>query len=221
MFIQWQKKDCTLAAISQHRDDNMLSLCISEVQLSPKWHTDNNIHSCCIETKEEAFLIIDKQHIFTFPHLKVISPWSSTQCLQCEDVPIKKQQAYLFIQERLGKKTPAPVLQLREKPLTNLTFLPLFFHTHTFNFFDWSFCASYLLFNYCRRGRNTHRGSGFKPTCTFHYPCFSSFKKAWLSKAMIHENSYPEALGCRTSYCKICRQPIYILYPNLTTRETL
>lgn len=104
LFMPWQKTDRAQLRYHNAGDDNMLSLCISEVQPSPKWHTDNNIHSCCIETKDEAFLIIDKQHIFTFPHLKVISPWSSTQCLQCEDVPIKKQQAHLLIQEDLARK---------------------------------------------------------------------------------------------------------------------
>lgn len=97
------KEQCQ-AQISQYREDSMPSLYISEVQLSPKWHIDNNIRSCCIETKGKAILIIDKQHIFTFPHFKTITPWSSTQCLQCEDVPIKKLQAYLFVQEGLARK---------------------------------------------------------------------------------------------------------------------
>jgi hypothetical protein len=68
----------------------MCCLCISEMQLSLKWHIDNNVHSCRMETKGKASLIIDKQHIFTFPHFKVISPSSSVRRLQREDVPIKR-----------------------------------------------------------------------------------------------------------------------------------
>lgn len=123
MCLSASKEELCKAIVSQYRDDSVPSLYISEVQPSPKWHIDNNIHSGGTETKDEAFLIIDMQHIFTFPHFKMISPWSSTQCLQREDVPIKKTQAYLFVQEDLARKRIPPPFQLWVKPVTNFTFL--------------------------------------------------------------------------------------------------
>lgn len=107
-------KELCQAVISQYRQDNMPSLYISEVQLSPKWHIDNNIHSCCIETKGKAFLIIDKQHIFTFPHFKMISPSSSTQCLQCEDVPIKNYRRTCLFRKAWQENTLPSVPALGE-----------------------------------------------------------------------------------------------------------
>lgn len=115
----------------------MPSLYISEVQLSPKWHIDNNIHSCCIETKGKAFLIIDKQHIFTFPHFKMISPSSSTQCLQCEDVPIKNYRRTCLFRKAWQENTPPSVPALGEA-INQLNLTSLFFS-------DCSFCTSYLL----------------------------------------------------------------------------
>lgn len=111
------------------RRDNIPSLYISEVQLSPKWHIDNNIHSCCIETKGKAFLIIDKQHIFTFLHFKMISPSSSTQCLQCEDVPIKNYRRTCLFRKTWQENILPSVPGLGEaiKQL-NLTFLFFFKH---------------------------------------------------------------------------------------------
>lgn len=108
MCLSASKEELCKAIVSQYRDDSVPSLYISEVQPSPKWHIDNNIHSGGTETKDEAFLIIDMQHIFTFPHFKMISPWSSTQCLQREDVPIKKNTGIPVCSGRLGKKTHPP-----------------------------------------------------------------------------------------------------------------
>lgn len=123
----------------------MPSLYISEVQLSPKWHIDNNIHSCCIETKGKAFLIIDKQHIFTFPHFKMISPSSSTQCLQCEDVPIKNYRRTCLFRRAWQENTPLPSVPALGEAINqlNLTFFYFFFYTH--HIFDCSFCVSYLI----------------------------------------------------------------------------
>lgn len=139
-------KELCQAVISQYREDNMPSLYISEVQLSPKWHIDNNIHSSCIETKGKAFLIIDKQHIFTFPHFKMISPSSSTQCLQCEDVPIKNYRHTCLFRKAWQENTLPSVPTLGEAinqlNLTLFFFFSSFFSHHTF---DCSFCASYLI----------------------------------------------------------------------------
>lgn len=135
-------KELCQAVISQHREDNMPSLYISEVQLSPKWHIDNNIHSCCIETKGKAFLIIDKQHIFTFPHFRTISLSSSTQCLQCEDVPIKKYRRTCLFREKAWQENTFPSVPALGKAINQLN-LTCLFPTH--HFFDCSFCASYLM----------------------------------------------------------------------------
>lgn len=83
-----------------------------------------------------ASLIIDKQHIFTFPHFETISPSSSTQRLQREDVPYQKVQAYLFVWEGLPRKyppalPPTPIPALGEK--SNQLFLSFLFYS--------SFCA--------------------------------------------------------------------------------
>lgn len=114
-------KERCQAVVSQYSGDNMPSLYISEVQLSPKWHIDNNIHSCCIETKGEAFLIIDKQHIFTFSFFqndKSFKLHSASAVWRC---PYQKLQAYLFVQEALARKYLPLLFQRRVKPLTNLT----------------------------------------------------------------------------------------------------
>lgn len=76
-----------------------------------------------------ASLIIDKQHIFTFPHFKTISPSSSTRRLQREDVPYQKVQAYLFVWEGLPRKYPPHPLGENSNQLTlTVSFLyPFFF----------------------------------------------------------------------------------------------
>ena len=123
-------KELCQAVISQYRDDNMPSLYISEVQLSPKWHIDNNIHSCCIETKGKAFLIIDKQHIFTFPRFKMISPSSSTQCLQCEDVPIKNYRRTCLFRKAWQENTLPSLLAAPGEAINQLNFIFLFYISH-------------------------------------------------------------------------------------------
>lgn len=125
----------------------MACLCISGVQLSPKWHIDNGIHSLCIGTKGEAFLIIDKQHIFTLPHFKVISPSSCTERLQWEDVPINDyRRTCLFRKARQQKTLPVPAEAINLFDLT--------FSTHPAC--DGSFCAA--------RPRFIHRGGLRSPT---------------------------------------------------------
>lgn len=149
--LSFNMKELCQAVISQYREDNRPSLYISEVQLSPKWHIDNNIHTCRIETKGKAFLIIDKQHIFTFPHFKMISHSSSTQCLQCEDVPIKNYRRTCLFRKAWQENTLPSVAALGEAinqlDLTWLFFLHIIFLIAPF--------VLHISFNCTRRGGNT------------------------------------------------------------------
>lgn len=154
-------KELCQAVISQYRQDNMPSLYISEVQLSPKWHIDNNIHSCCIETKGKAFLIIDKQHIFTFPHFKMISPSSSTQCLQCEDVPIKNYRRTCLFRKAWQENTLPSVPALGEA-INQLNFLFFFFFSLTHHIF-WLLLLCFIShFIELERGKQRYEACNFE-----------------------------------------------------------
>lgn len=128
------------AVISQHRVDNMPSLCISEVQLSPKWHIDNNIHRNKrqgIPNYWQATYI----YFSAFQNDKSFKLHSVSAVWRC---PYQKLQAYLFVQEGLPRKLPSPLLLCWVKPLTNLTWLGLFFFYTPFFFlplYIWSICV--------------------------------------------------------------------------------
>lgn len=87
-----------------------------------------------------ASLIIDKQHIFTFPHFKTISPSSSTRRLQREDVPYQKVQAYLFVWEGLKIHPPSPPTPALGENSNQLSF--------TFSFlYPFFFIAPFVLYS--------------------------------------------------------------------------
>lgn len=123
-----------------------------------------------IETKGKAFLIIDKQHIFTFPHFKMISPSSSTQCLQCEDVPIKNYRRTCLFRNACQENT-LPSVPALVKPLTNLTF-------YTSSSFFFFLIAPFVLHISCHCTRMGGKyglwACNFK--CRYFHLCLSSMK---------------------------------------------
>lgn len=115
------------AVISQHREDNMPSLCISEVQLSPKWHIDNNIHRNKrqgIPNYWQATYI----YFSAFQNDKSFKLHSVSAVWRC---PYQKLQAYLFVQEGLPRKYP-PFCSSAGEAINQLDFLYTFFF-----FFFW------------------------------------------------------------------------------------
>lgn len=102
-----------------------------------------------------APLIIDKQHIFTFPHFKTISPSSSTRRLQREDVPYQKVQAYLFVWEGLPRTPPPSIPALGNQLTLTFSFLyPFLF------FFLWLFLC--FIVHFCRVELGKSAGCSYK-----------------------------------------------------------
>lgn len=102
------------AVISQHRRDNMASLCISGVQPSPKWHIDNNIHKNKrhgIPNYWQATYI----YFSSFQNDKSFKLHSASAAWRC---PLSKSTDVPVCLGRLAKKIPPPPFLLW---VTNLT----------------------------------------------------------------------------------------------------
>lgn len=125
------------AVISQHRRDNMASLCISGVQPSPEWHIDNNIHKNKrhgIPNYWQATYI----YFSSFQNDKSFKLHSASAAWRC---PLSKSTGVPVCLGRLAKKippTPHPILLLWVKTVTNLTSR---FPFSILSFFYSSFCA--------------------------------------------------------------------------------
>lgn len=113
------------AVISQHRRDNMASLCISGVQPSPKWHIDNNIHKNKrhgIPNYWQATYI----YFSSFQNDKSFKLHSASAAWRC---PLSKSTGVPVCLGRLAKKISPPntcahthtLLLLWVKTVTNLT----------------------------------------------------------------------------------------------------
>lgn len=154
------------AVISQHREDNMPSLCISEVQLSPKWHIDNNIHRNKrqgIPNYWQATYI----YFSAFQNDKSFKLHSVSAVWRC---PYQKLQAYLFVQEGLPRKYP-PFCSSAGEAINQLDFLYIFF----FFFF---LIAPFVLHISCHCTRMGGKyglwACNFK--CRYFHLCLSSMK---------------------------------------------